>query len=153
MAMIMKTCPATCSLSVNHAAIRSGSLTGEAKPGGRAAPNDEILQPDEAMPSVVPVIASQPRRKCPRLTKQRFFAFGRRADSPFPGSIINEANGTVTNMAKDRNERTEEELDLRSILDTVPEAMVVIDEIGIITSFSAAAEQLFGYSANEVCGH
>ncbi|MDH6265126.1 PAS domain S-box-containing protein [Rhizobium sp. SG_E_25_P2] len=44
------------------------------------------------------------------------------------------------------------EAHLRSILDTVPEAMVVIDEVGRITSFSTAAERLFGYMADEVEG-
>jgi two-component system sensor kinase FixL len=44
------------------------------------------------------------------------------------------------------------EAHLRSILDTVPEAMVVIDEAGIITSFSTAAERLFGYAAAEAVG-
>jgi two-component system, LuxR family, sensor kinase FixL len=39
---------------------------------------------------------------------------------------------------------------MKSILDTVPEAMIVIDEHGIMQSFSAAAERLFGYSAAEV---
>jgi len=41
---------------------------------------------------------------------------------------------------------------LRSILETVPDAMVVIDQQGVIQSFSAAAERLFGYSAAEICG-
>jgi two-component system, LuxR family, sensor kinase FixL len=41
---------------------------------------------------------------------------------------------------------------LRSILSTVPDAMVVIDEHGLILSFSAAAEQLFGYTEAEVVG-
>lgn len=41
---------------------------------------------------------------------------------------------------------------LRSILDTVPEAMVVIDAAGIMRSFSATAERLFGYSAEEAIG-
>ncbi len=40
----------------------------------------------------------------------------------------------------------------RSILSTVPDAMVVIDVKGSILSFSAAAERLFGYSETEVAG-
>ncbi|GJE74309.1 PAS domain S-box protein [Methylorubrum suomiense] len=44
------------------------------------------------------------------------------------------------------------EAHLRSILDTVPEAMVVIDEAGLIHSFSAAAERLFGFAAAEAVG-
>jgi two-component system, LuxR family, sensor kinase FixL len=44
------------------------------------------------------------------------------------------------------------EAHLASILDTVPDAMIVIDEDGIVHSFSSAAERLFGYSAAEVIG-
>src|SRR5215469_8736368 len=36
------------------------------------------------------------------------------------------------------------EAHLASILDTVPDAMIVIDEDGIVQSFSSAAERLFG---------
>ncbi len=46
----------------------------------------------------------------------------------------------------------EREAHLRSILDTVPDAMIVIDERGVVRSFSAAAERMFGYDAAEVCG-
>jgi two-component system sensor kinase FixL len=41
---------------------------------------------------------------------------------------------------------------LRSILATVPDAMILIDEHGIILSFSAAAEKMFGFAENEVVG-
>jgi two-component system, LuxR family, sensor kinase FixL len=41
---------------------------------------------------------------------------------------------------------------LRSILETVPDAMIVIDERGTVQFFSSAAERLFGYLADEVCG-
>lgn len=44
----------------------------------------------------------------------------------------------------------EAETHLRSILATVPDAMIVIDEAGLIVSFSAAAEKMFGYSESEV---
>jgi two-component system, LuxR family, sensor kinase FixL len=45
------------------------------------------------------------------------------------------------------------EAHLQSILETIPDAMVVIDEQGIMQSFSAAAERLFGYQAVETIGH
>jgi two-component system sensor kinase FixL len=41
---------------------------------------------------------------------------------------------------------------LRSILDTIPDAMIVIDDHGIIQHFSAAAERLFDYSEHEALG-
>src|SRR5262252_4544194 len=44
------------------------------------------------------------------------------------------------------------EAHLASILDTVPDAMIVIGEDGIVQSFSSAAERVFGYSAAEVIG-
>jgi two-component system sensor kinase FixL len=44
------------------------------------------------------------------------------------------------------------EAHLQSILDTIPEAMIVIDERGIIQSFSTAAERLFAYIPSEVIG-
>lgn len=44
------------------------------------------------------------------------------------------------------------EAHLRSILATVPDAMIIIDEMGIILSFSAAAEKMFGYAEDEVVG-
>lgn len=46
----------------------------------------------------------------------------------------------------------EREAHLRSVLATIPDAMIVIDETGIMRSFSAAAERLFGYAAAEAIG-
>jgi two-component system sensor kinase FixL len=42
---------------------------------------------------------------------------------------------------------------LRSILETIPDAMIVIDGHGIIQLFSSAAERLFGYAEHEAVGH
>jgi two-component system sensor kinase FixL len=42
---------------------------------------------------------------------------------------------------------------LRSILETVPDAMIVIDSRGIMQLFSSAAERLFGYTKQEAIGH
>ena len=41
---------------------------------------------------------------------------------------------------------------LKSILTTIPDAMVVIDEAGLITSFSTTAEEMFGYEHDEIIG-
>jgi len=56
--------------------------------------------------------------------------------------------GTVSSVASP----PVNEAHLRSILATVPDAMIVIDEVGTILSFSAAAEAMFGYSEDEVLG-
>jgi two-component system sensor kinase FixL len=55
-------------------------------------------------------------------------------------------------LRRTRREAVSREVHLQSILDTVPEAMIVIDERGTINSFSSAAERLFGYAADEVIG-
>ncbi|MDR3510353.1 MAG: PAS domain S-box protein [Caulobacteraceae bacterium] len=41
---------------------------------------------------------------------------------------------------------------LLSILTTIPDAMVMIDDAGVMLSFSTTAERLFGYTAQEVIG-
>lgn len=65
--------------------------------------------------------------------------------------------GPVLGLMGDRllveSERARErQAHLQSILDTVPEAMIVIDERGIMRSFSAAAVRLFGWSVDETVG-
>lgn len=60
-------------------------------------------------------------------------------------------------ISVDEQKKLEEELraresHLQSILDCIPEGMIVIDELGIMHSFSPTAERLFGYSANQVIG-
>lgn len=45
----------------------------------------------------------------------------------------------------------EREAILRSSLDAVPDASVVIDGVGTIISFSHAAELLFGWTADDIC--
>ncbi|WP_454854594.1 PAS domain S-box protein [Rhizobium binxianense] len=67
-------------------------------------------------------------------------------------AIIIQTNNDVTDMKRARDDLAEREAHLRSILDTVPESMIVIDAAGSISSFSAAAERLFGYSSSEVYG-
>lgn len=46
----------------------------------------------------------------------------------------------------------EREAQLLSIYDTAPDALIVIDEKGVMQSYSAAAERMFGWSASEALG-
>ncbi len=65
------------------------------------------------------------------------------------GEVFQRAQARAARINSDLSER---EAHLQSILDTIPDAMVVIDGKGLIRSFSAAAERLFGWSAAEVLG-
>ena len=65
------------------------------------------------------------------------------------GELLRQSRGRLRFMARDALTR---EAHLQSILDTVPEAMIVIDERGVIQSFSSAAERLFGCRAVEAIG-
>jgi two-component system, LuxR family, sensor kinase FixL len=65
------------------------------------------------------------------------------------GELLHRARVSALANAESARAR---EAHLQSILDTIPEAMVVIDERGAIHSFSATAERLFGYDHAEVAG-
>jgi two-component system sensor kinase FixL len=58
----------------------------------------------------------------------------------------------LTEAQRLHNDLQNREALVRSILETVPDALVVIDSGGLVQSFSAAATRLFGYSAAEVMG-
>jgi two-component system sensor kinase FixL len=58
----------------------------------------------------------------------------------------------ITGEAAVRTSSKAREQHLQSILATVPDAMIVIDEAGTITSFSAAAEKLFDYREADLIG-
>ena len=49
-------------------------------------------------------------------------------------------------------EATSRQAHLQSILETIPEAMIVIDSSGVMQSFSAAAVRLFGWTPDEAVG-
>jgi two-component system, LuxR family, sensor kinase FixL len=65
------------------------------------------------------------------------------------GDLLHRSRQRAKVMTRDALAR---EAHLKSILDTVPEAMIVIDERGNMQSFSSAAERLFGYRADEALG-
>ena len=65
------------------------------------------------------------------------------------GERLRRARSAAISTTRDLLSR---EAHLQSILDTVPDAMIVIDERGIIYSFSSAAEKVFGHTQAEVTG-
>jgi two-component system, LuxR family, sensor kinase FixL len=65
--------------------------------------------------------------------------------------VVMTARDISTGEERERQLADDESL-IRAILDTVPDALVVIDEVGQITSFSAAAERLFGFAEADVLG-
>ncbi len=65
------------------------------------------------------------------------------------GELLHRSRRRANLMTRDALAR---EAHLQSILDTVPEAMIVIDEHGTMQSFSSAAERLFGYEPAEAIG-
>ena len=70
------------------------------------------------------------------------------------GAIIG-AISTAVDITSAKEAETgmrEREARLQSILNTVPEALITINEQGVMESFSRSAEDLFGYKASEVLG-
>ena len=65
------------------------------------------------------------------------------------GELLSRFRLSAASSAADANARAAH---LQSILDSIPEAMIVIDERGLMQSFSATAERLFGYAAFDVLG-
>ncbi|MCS3743576.1 MULTISPECIES: PAS domain-containing sensor histidine kinase [unclassified Rhizobium] len=84
----------------------------------------------------------------PMTIATRWVVFDAKSSSP----VVIQTNTDVSETRKIQDDLAEREAHLRSILDTVPDSMVVVDESGSITSFSSAAEKLFGYSSREVIG-
>ena len=78
------------------------------------------------------------------------------------GGAVPDEDGTTRRLAgvicdADEEARLAEEVaarvaHLRSILETAQDGMVVIDAVGVVQSFSRAAERMFGYTAAEAMG-
>jgi|BEDMetMinimDraft_2_1075160.scaffolds.fasta_scaffold02750_2 two-component system sensor kinase FixL len=91
--------------------------------------------------------------------------WGRRCDGrTFPGEIsfsevLQEEGPRVAAILHDtslrkaqRDALREREERLSAILATIPDAIVTVDDQGLIESFSESAERMFGYRADEVIG-
>lgn len=78
-----------------------------------------------------------------------------------PGNLIDAAGFVLLGLFvawggerlwRDSREAAGRQVHLQSILETVPEAMIVIDAAGVIQSFSTAAVRLFGWEPEEAVG-
>jgi two-component system sensor kinase FixL len=67
-------------------------------------------------------------------------------------SALDELRASNNELATSRDDLREREAHLQAILATIPDAMVVIDENGIIQSFSAAAGTMFGIEPGSISG-
>lgn len=112
-------------------------------------PLDEILAVLRKTGSWKGDITHRHRNGRPIYTVTRWVAVHDGSESDL---MILSASTDVSSLRYAQNDLAIRQSHLLSILETVPEAMVVIDQAGTILSFSKAAERLFGYDSMEVCG-
>ncbi len=67
--------------------------------------------------------------------------------------VINHVQLNHRLLEKTRNDLNRQQRQLHSILDNMVDAVITIDEEGIVLSFNRAAEMTFGYTENEIVGH
>lgn len=85
----------------------------------------------------------------PSVLVRAFVFVGLAVASGLVGSQMLKSTSAARRVVADLEAR---EAHLQSILATVPDAMIVIDEHGIIQSFSATAERQFGWTPEEAVG-
>lgn len=101
--------------------------------------------------------------RIPHVETQRIRKDGRRIDILATLSPLKDDDGgivAISTVARDVTEhkRAEEglrdrEARLQAILDNVVDGIITIDVMGIVEALNPAAEKLFGYAADEVCGN
>ncbi|HEY2659911.1 MAG TPA: PAS domain S-box protein [Caulobacteraceae bacterium] len=126
-------------LLISTAAVVASALVGGLGPG--------LLCTAIGLTSTASLFAPGPWRLADRVAVISYLLLG--AGVSVVGEQLRKARGQGALIHDHLQER---EAHLQSILDSIPDAMVVIDEHGIIRSFSTAAERLFGWSPVEIIG-
>jgi len=88
------------------------------------------------------------RRDGARIVVSSHWSLWRQGDR----TVVAVMNSDISELKRVGNELAAREAHVQSILETVPDAMIVIDEQGHIQSFSKAAERLFGHRADDMIG-
>lgn len=121
---------------------------------------DDITHPEDAsedrsqfarlMASEIPSYAIEKRyiHKTGEPVRVRVTSSLMKSPTPYRISIVEDVRATY----QAQQVRNESEARLKSILDAVPDAMIVIGERGLIESFSPSAEKMFGHAASEIIG-
>lgn len=108
----------------------------------------DVLLPAKPAPVIAEILRAGGHRLTGRHKDGRLFpisiAFG---EGRLDGQSV------FVGLIQDITAQEEREGKLRSIFETGPDAIVIIDERGVIETFNAAAVWLFGYLENEVVGH
>jgi two-component system sensor kinase FixL len=113
-------------------------------PGGLDGPEAELMERGEWAGAVV-----QRHQNGEVVIVAAQWSLWRGTDRIAVTEVYNDVSTSTRRVMQDLIAR---EAHLKSILETVPDAMIVIDEHGTMRSFSVAAERLFGYRARDVIG-
>ncbi|MBZ0120264.1 MAG: PAS domain S-box protein, partial [Sandaracinaceae bacterium] len=70
------------------------------------------------------------------------------------GAIVGAAKiiRDITQVRREATERARLETRARAVLDAVPDAVLMIDESGVVSTYNGGAQRLFGYAPEEIVG-
>jgi PAS domain S-box-containing protein len=116
----------------------------------------ELLCPPERQDEEMEILARVRRgEQIKHYETERVTKNGRRVEMSLTISPIRDAQGRIvgaSTIGRDISEHKKAERKFRDLLETAPDAMVIIDTRGQITLVNARAERVFGYNRDEMIG-
>ena len=157
---ILENVPDSIFMVDNHGLIRSVNRAGEEMTGYRIAEIIgqplQVLWPEAQRPQIDELLARMFSGEQSRATGLE--VLGQRKDQtvfPIDLSLNEFAFGEehyVIGVCSDATARRDREARLQSILDNASDAIITVDENGLVQSFNRAAEGLYGYTEAEMHG-